>query len=567
MSKARPSVGVPGMTVDADTDSGAVAPFAIPANSRHLLTWLDEQPCFVEFDYRSEARFEGIETPDRYSRRKRQQTLTGQAHVPAVYERVDKKSHSSQGDVVDAWTDLKFPSHNIIHTDRGLAAELYTLSSYTTGVEGPSERRRQPGLRGGMQEIPAGRLKCNECGWESSTYRPGASRATRFGPDTIEDAEEEFYEHRDSAHDGDARYIRNEGHRTTESEKNYRAVQYLDGAGRVEHYDRTAAVRSRYGVVLSNSQDFAKGRARCTWPSSDEKDAHLPLSGVMSALDDRPESVYDVTSVEVADEEVVSSYSGRTYTRDWFLLRFDTGAAFGVIYDETAQNYHERRCGFYFPPEQADNLSADGLQADLRPAEVDHYLHENDDAEVIGSQKFSQAAGRGAGGKFYDPERQGRDVVRQGEWYFVPLSDDLSAAIDTMGLHDAESWGVFHEKSLQEECNHCGESRWEIRGDDITECMECGSLYFLDSLGVSDPQRRQQNPLGSHRPREVVTFGDYHFVRGMIRHDTRDHNAINLGDTWHLAIDNGRDGFVFDTSTPDDTSGRAGDFGGTMRVE
>ncbi len=568
MSKARLNADTEYLDVGNDSDS--VAPFAIPDHSETLLRWLDEQPMFVPIERtvtlyrhdRSGDRYPEYPTTitgtiERYRTVVCERTKTEHLHIDGCYEQTSRKSHSSQGDVMEAWEDKKFPTHNVVSTDRGAAAELYTLSSYTEGIDGPTVRTRRPFfMGGGMTEAPGVRYECSECNTSSKAFNPERRSTTTKYKKQIEDHIEEAPVGHEDAH-----VVRNEGSRATVSEKNFYAHQYRDGAGRVVHYDRTAAIRSRHGVVMMNKQDFAKGRARVTRPS--DYDANVPLSGIMEYLDDKPESVYDVTEVETAEVDTHSRYRS-DFTRTWYVLHFGSGAAFAVVYDETAKDYHERRCGFYFPADETTPVSADTIQTQLRPVEVSAFLQENPDADIVGSNQFSQAAGRGGSGKFYDPDLLGENIVRQGEWYFIPLAESLEDAMLESGVHDPdEQFRVHQSSALPRECETCDGSTFHYREDGVVECDGCGSLWFTDAASFAE---RSENPLGSHRPNELVSVDGNHFVRGMIRHDTRDHNAINFDDVWHLAVDNGRDGLVFDTSTPDNTSGRTGDFG-SMRVE
>lgn len=551
-----------------DLDAADRAPWRTALNAPTLLAWLDESPSFVERTRNYRRRYtnpdDGLRSTITVER-----PVTEMVYVGGEYEFTDRKSHSNQRDVLDAWLDRKFPTHNIVDEDRGTAAELYTLASYTTGVEGPSVRGRRGMRRRGRTERPGAAFSCTECNWQSMAFDP--DRTGRWS--NADDRREAAQSHLTSAHPDseDATFTRITGHRTTESEKNYAAYQRLDGAGWVRHYDRIAALRTRYGVVLANRQDFAKGRARVTRPGRDERDAYVPLTGMVNYLDQHDgadETVFDIVDVDVHEYEQSSSRGSYTYTRSWYTLWFDTGAAFLVAYDETAQDHHERRCGFYVPPGEADQFaSLTDPQQTLRPVEVDAHLQRHDDAEVVGAQDYTQANGYGHGGKFYTEDRLGRDVIRQGEWYFVPLAADIEAALDSFdGIDSAPDRRVHvSANDLPRECDSCGEATFDYRPDGIVECNGCESLWFVESLNRT---MRDENPLGSHIPNEVLEIEGHTFVRGMIRHTDRDHNAINLDDVWHLAVDNGRDGVVFDTSTPENASGRAGaNAGAGMRVE
>jgi hypothetical protein len=327
-----------------------------------------------------------------------------------------------------------------------------------------------------------------------------------------------------------------------ETEVNYSAHQYADGRGRIEHYGTTCAIRTRNGLVLANSQDYALGRARLTYPEYDEM---LPLSSMAELLS--AERLYDIVEVTTHEHP---SFPYLTGTR---LAHFSSGHALLIGRDETARNYHERTFGVPLDPDEAaEAASLDNPLDILMPDIVAQ--HVADGYEVVGSQDY---------GSPYRDGREGSVIVRQGEWFFVPTPDfepDEYVRNTRGGADYDRTKRPIGERlaQLPNQCPVCEGTAFHYDTDDVVSCEAPDCDYetqiqrydeeFLHAYGSF--VYNTDTPLENHCPRDIHESADgtVH-VRGTVRHRGSDHHMLNFDD-WHLAVSSRFEGVVFDTSTP-----------------
>lgn len=278
--------------------------------------------------------------------------------------------------------------------------------------------------------------------------------------------------------------------------RNYSARQYLDGSGVIHHYGTIAAIRTKNGLVIGNSEDWAQGFATVTQPWGKDRDATLPLTSVRSMGNMNERKLRSIVSIQSNPGE---------------LIRFEDGTAIYVGTDSTASRGNGRY-GFILTEEEAEEIETpeDALML-LRPPEVRK-------AEEQGMEVVERRQG--------DGERQ---IVRQGEWFLIPRPDvntrglrvekaladskakapryrNYRADPDT-GSHVARDKGRY----LPKKCDSCGKSRFEMDLKGAVECKECGH-----------------------------GFGEL-FVRGTFRHIRREHDMVNLKNVWHEAVTHDRD--------------------------
>lgn len=341
------------------------------------------------------------------------------------------------------------------------------------------------------------------------------------------------------------------------SSQNFTAYHHTDGTGRVEHYSTLAAIRTRNGKVFNNTQDYGNGFARVTRAS--DSDGTIPLTTIQES-DILPEGcdIYDITAVH-------QSQTLRENTRTWqkrqngsqyrvagghpTLVELSDGSGLVIVRDPSAKNSHENTAMFHVTPGEIRGAeSVKQLEALLKPEPVK--MAEARGMDVVATDAM---APNRSGSRYED---RGDVIQRQGEWYFIPVGDDLADA----------TGGMSHTDGVPRECTGCGETRFEV-AETVTTCKDCGHRHYTESPDSHDE-------LGSHTPthflpagnsaQEVVTDGGRDetdetetagYVRGTVRH-TREHYMARLGDTWHLAVTHGRDAVVIDTSTPRHGRGR-----------
>jgi hypothetical protein len=95
------------------------------------------------------------------------------------------------------------------------------------------------------------------------------------------------------------------------STENFVGKQYPDGRGLLKHYSHIQAIRTRSGLVISDSDCYGKGWARCSNPT--DKQGYLPLTKLKKELRNGDEDIYDITEV-IGDE--VTFESGRAFDTD-----------------------------------------------------------------------------------------------------------------------------------------------------------------------------------------------------------------------------------------------------------
>jgi hypothetical protein len=82
---------------------------------------------------------------------------------------------------------------------------------------------------------------------------------------------------------------------------NFKGYQFPDGSGLLKHYSTIEAIRTIEGLIISNSECYARGRARCSVPNF--KHGSLPLSKLNMKLGD-DNTIYEIVAInELANEE------------------------------------------------------------------------------------------------------------------------------------------------------------------------------------------------------------------------------------------------------------------------
>jgi hypothetical protein len=390
-----------------------------------------------------------------------------ESDVPADYTETSRACYDSQQDVADAWAAGHFPTHN---TDRNGSAYLY-------------------------------------CGQTRSS-----ERAEVVGSST-----------------------------------NFHGIQRTDGSGVLMHYSTREAVRLTDGTIIDNQQCWATGFAHCSHPPS--VDYKLPLDVVEVYLDDRHslEDIQDVygqptysyksgelhESIKVADSIVVieSEHAryGIYFGRDNSIANGNEYTAIRLSREQLQQVPKENPelvpKMFLRPPEVQDSFrkvvdSGEYTKTRLSALEADQ--HESCGGNItVEERRYSE---RNYNYQHFRADMQNTCIVRQGEWFFIPLEEDFSPdsitgtqeARDMLDNHVADRrWGAC--SPLPTECENCGASDMTIQKDGSIDCNDCGS----------DIERAI-------------------YVRGQISHLNDDHDAVNLGDRWHMAVTHDQEVMMYD---------------------
>jgi hypothetical protein len=337
---------------------------------------------------------------------------------------------------------------------------------------------------------------------------------------------------------------------------NFSAYQHADGTGRVVHYSTLAAIRTRNGTVLNNSQDHANGFARVT-PAQDAA-ASIPLTTIKESgvLPDDMD-IYDITAVHKT-QSLETAYSENSYeqraTKPW-LIELRDGSGLVLLKDPSAKQSDENTALFHVSPPEINTVDSVGeLETLLVPDAV-----AQDGRTVVPTNQMvpESQSGRRAQSHYDD---RGEVIQRQGEWFFLPV-ESLPHATELSGRHN-----------LPRECTQCGATQFAVEPRHA-DCKQCGHRYLTTDSGDLD------RVMGNHRPTSFVTphqtpqqsaaisdggqpLADDEtdesadtraeiagYAKGTVRHSD-DHYMARLGDTWHLAVSDNRDVVVVDTSNP-----------------
>lgn len=310
---------------------------------------------------------------------------------------------------------------------------------------------------------------------------------------------------------------------------NFHGVQHRDGTGVLWHYNTREAIRTANGLIIRNHECWSAGFAHCSPPR--DSDTTLPLSAIEHHLDDG-DTVFDIS-------EVLGSPG-----RENQIAVIGEGAdAYGVAVGHDAsstgreRHFTVRLTTGEFPAEDNTAAVSKAITTALTPPEVDEsdllvvpstayartYLSEEDlEAHVDAGGHTCKSESRWRdlhlNRQQFRADLQGKVIVRQGEWFFIPTDKSLDTSNPSAGGQLGNHRAMRYKGAVVDlqECA-CGASSWE-----------CGS-------GVSDPWVCKS--CGSDAPL---------YVRGQISHVDGDHNSINLGETWHLAVTHDRDVWMYD---------------------
>ncbi len=392
-----------------------------------------------------------------------------------------KKCYGTQREVCNAWLEMVFPAHN-----------FYAPKRYND---------EEPRWQAGNAELYT--WSANRNGW------------WRSGP------------------------------RSTEQVKNFRGIQRPNGSGRLVHYDTTAAIRTKNGLIINNQQNWATGFAHQTEPRAWERDYVLPLDGIED-LTESGESLYDIVDVLADNESIKENWSGKKYrhipTDEPKLVLLASGDAICIGRDSTASDYNQSFFGF--------RVEADELASFRTVAEV---------IELLKPDFVAAMEQRGLEIYERDGKTDGNRIVRQGEWFLVPVEDDFDDSnlriekvlADAYRKRKTTTWEDGERKTeyvrrlnrtftdsdlgshiprdkateLPTECGECGGSSFEMDEQGQVDCDDCGHQFSTI------------------------------YVRGTFRHIRGEHGIVNLGEKWHKAVTHDRDVMVFDTSAGTGTGG------------
>lgn len=302
--------------------------------------------------------------------------------------------------------------------------------------------------------------------------------------------------------------------------------QNVDGSGKLMHYRTVAAIRTHNGLVINNDEDWAVGRYAYVSPAP-RAHGELPLTSLDGFLR-RGERLEDIVGIRAG--------SGVK------LVEFSQGFGYVVGRDKTANVTRDNtgRFAFRLEPEEMENIRVmeDALDL-LTPAEVR-------EAEAEGMSVYE---GRPSMWSL----RRGNQIIRQGEWFFIPMDEDfepedvpifkpLSSGVLTETVDDVEQAPASFPAGNYEPTK-IG-AGLGIRDTDTGVTYYNGRI-LPTSFGFNHSPA--SSLLGQHVPRDFAPIYDDGeavvggYIRGTVRHTGSDHPMINLRERWHRVVTHGRE--------------------------
>jgi len=105
---------------------------------------------------------------------------------------------------------------------------------------------------------------------------------------------------------------RNGGTTLTTSTGNFVGIHYPEGHGKLKHYAHMECIRTKSGLIISDTSCYARGFAKCDTPTG-EVDYRFDVTTLQANLKGESETIYEIVSV---DGDVVKFQSSRKYNLD-----------------------------------------------------------------------------------------------------------------------------------------------------------------------------------------------------------------------------------------------------------
>lgn len=327
---------------------------------------------------------------------------------------------------------------------------------------------------------------------------------------------------------------------------NFYGVQNPDGSGTLMHYRTREAVRLSDGTQILNQQCWQSGFSHCSHPP--DSDYRLPLDAVETLLD-QGDTLEDITDVLGQPTSTWSRGEVHRSLRVEDSIVVINDGDYGIYLGEDRSVVDgNSSMAFKLSAAQLSHLPEDTPaeivpKMFLRPPEVQNsYMDVVDSGEFTkhrlgeGEANRHEACGgsvervttRSTRNRYknyqqFRADQLGSTIIRHGDWFFLPVRDDIDPEMQAqetarkeMGNHSpSREDGVTYP--YPESCDDCDSSSVFIDNDGSTSCEDCGM----------DLDRTM-------------------YVRGQVKHDNGDHNAINLKDQWHVAVENGADVLMYD---------------------
>lgn len=283
--------------------------------------------------------------------------------------------------------------------------------------------------------------------------------------------------------------VDSDGVATLYSSDNFRARQHPDGRGVLLHYGETEAWRTRSGLVFNNNDCWSRGFAHCSPPRGDDNDYSMSRGTLRNVFRevDVPGHVDEFDIMDVTEErEEFETDHGFMRTRSVVrLLHLSTGHGVVFFNDDTARpGRGAERIVFALSPDEKQSLREPSDALDfLKPDEV--LAAEANGYDIVDAAETND-----------DPRIGGEAIVRQGEWFLIPLDSD-------------------HEPDAR-----------------------------------LDPETWSDTFLGSHVPRDLGLDDADPFsgveearplVQGHLKHERSEHHFAYVGENWHAAYESPRD--------------------------
>ena len=93
---------------------------------------------------------------------------------------------------------------------------------------------------------------------------------------------------------------------------NFQGIHRADGSGLLKHYNHIECIRTRSGLIISDTSCWARGFAHCDTPR--HTDYRFDVTTLNARLRGEDESIYGITEVDDSSEKPVITFeTGRVY--------------------------------------------------------------------------------------------------------------------------------------------------------------------------------------------------------------------------------------------------------------
>jgi hypothetical protein len=322
-----------------------------------------------------------------------------------------------------------------------------------------------------------------------------------------------------------------EGRAAATPSGNLRGEHRADGSGELRHYRTIEAIRTRTGLVINNSQCWAGGWAKCTKPN-----LGIPTGWTYKANPADPDGPWIPDQIRPAVAGQADTELPLNLLED--LVGLEALRGIRRILEENAGNLvhlEDGTAAYVGWDRNPDDCQTQCFAFQLTTAEAHRCRSPTGALQLLKPVGVRRA------------EAAGLKVRRQGEWFFVPTTQQprwVYRRGKPLDNHAPLEWGIMDADPVR--------LGFKLLAPDYASANPSGlpaailsytTGPILDDWAPADLSHDRAGRLRLHRATRVL-------VRGCVRHrgprigtgmHTRpQHTPLSLGSTWHVAVTHGR---------------------------